>query len=798
MERIITKPIEEDLKESYLDYAMSVIVGRAIPDIRDGLKPVHRRILYAMHQLGNVYGKPYKKSARIVGETLGKFHPHGDSAIYDALVRMAQPFSLRYPLVDGQGNMGSIDGDKAAAMRYTEVRLAKITAELLQDIEKNTIDWEDNFDGTIKEPVYLPSKLPNLLINGTTGIAVGMATNIPPHNLNEILDASIAIIEGKDEEEILRIVKGPDFPTGGIIVGKRGIEKAYRTGRGTIKIRAKTEFDEKRHAIIIREIPYEVTKTSVIDSIVNAVKNKKIEGITGIHDRSDKRGMEVIIEVKKSIPLEIMLNQLFVHTNMQVTYGIINLAIRNRQPKIFTLYEMINEFVLFRKDVVTKRSKYELNKAEERAHVLEGLLVAIKNIEDVVDLLKKSENSKIAKEQLMKRYSLSERQTDAILEMRLSRLIALEIKKIESEHAQLMEKIKWLKEILSNEEKLMGVVKKELEELKEKYGDGRRTELIEDPGEFNIEDLIPNEEVVLILTERGYIKRVKLTEYRTQHRGGKGIIGIETKEGDRVKDVIITKAHNNILFFTENGKVFKMKAYEIPEGSRYSQGKYIYSLINTDGAKITSWIFLEEFDDDRYFIMLTKKGIIKKTKIKHFKNIRRDGIKAIKLREGDQLVEVRKSNGEQEIILATRNGMSIRFKETEIREVGRDGIGVIGIRLRDDDEVVGSAICNKPDLLTITVNGYGKRTKIEDYRVQGRGGYGIINLKTTEKTGKVVGIRAVEDEEELLVITSKGKTIRTPIKGIAKIGRNTQGVRIIRMENNEKVAGFSVIRNEES
>ncbi|MBU0532926.1 DNA gyrase subunit A [Candidatus Micrarchaeota archaeon] len=796
-EKITERTIEKDMKESYLDYAMSVIIGRAIPDIRDGLKPVHRRILYAMHELGNVYTKPHKKSARVVGETLGKYHPHGDMAIYDALVRMAQPFSLRYMLIDGQGNMGSIDGDNPAAMRYTEVRMSKAAAELLTDLEKETVSWSDNFDGTLKEPDVLPSKLPNLLINGSSGIAVGMATNMPPHNLNEVIDGTIAVIDGADETELLTIIQGPDFPTGGLIVGKAGIAQAYATGKGIIKVRGRIEKDEEKHELVINEIPYQLAKTSLIESIVKAVKTKKVEGISGIHDRSDKEGMEVRIDVKKGYDLDVVENQLYAHTPLQSTFGIINLAISNKQPQVLPLYKIITEFIEFRKEIIRKRSEFELRQAEEKAHILEGLKVALENIEPIVDFLRKSKDINEARQGLMNNYSLTEKQANAILEMKLSKLITLEREKIENEYLELTKKIAWLKDVLADINKILTIIKEELVEIKEKYGDERRTELIDGEEDIDIEALIPNDEVVVVITNRGYVKRVGLDEYRAQHRGGKGVKG-STKDEDFVQDVIITQNHNYLLLFTDKGRMFWMKVYRAPEGSRYATGKTLVSLLELKDEKVTSWISVDKFDTEEHLMMFTKKGVVKKTALENFKNIRRGGIIAITLKEDDELVEVRKTDGKQEVIIATKKGQAIRFKEDDVREIGRTGQGVIGIRLKSkDDAVVGSAVCRKPALLTITENGFGKRTSIDEYRLQSRGGSGVINIKTEGRNGDVVGIRAVDDGDGIILMSSRGQAIRTYVKDISVIGRNTQGVRIIRLGDGEKVATFTVVPKSE-
>lgn len=799
-QKIIPRTIEADMKESYLDYAMSVIIGRAIPDVRDGLKPVHRRILYTMHELGNVHGKPFKKSARVVGDCLGKYHPHGDMAVYDALVRMAQPFSLRYMLVDGQGNMGSIDGDSPAAMRYTEVRMARITSELLTDLDKETVAFGDNFDGTLKEPLVLPSRVPNLLINGSSGIAVGMATNIPPHNLTEIVDGTMAVIDGAGEDEVLKLVSGPDFPTGGTIVGRAGIYQAYKTGRGIITVRGKTEKDEKRHALIISEIPYQLTKTALIESIVDAAKLKKIEGISGVHDRSDKQGMEVVIDVKKSHDLDIVLNQLHAHTQLQTSFGIINLAIVGKEPRTMSLYSMITEFVEFRKEIVRKRCVFELKEAEARAHILEGLRKALEHIDPIVAFLKASRDMDEARAGLMKRYALSELQANAILDMKLSRLVSLEREKIENEYKELMKKITWLKGVLADVAKILAIIKAELKEIKEKYGDKRRTEITDaGDGEVEIESLIPNDEVVVVISSRGYVKRVGLDEYRLQGRGGKGVIGTGNKEEDFVQDVIVTRNHNYLLLFTDKGRAFWMKAYHVPEGSRYATGKTLVSLLDLKDEKVTSWISVERFDSGEYLSMVTKNGIIKRTTLDNFSNVRKVGIIAITLREGDSLVEVIKTDGKQDLVIATRKGQAIRFKEEDAREIGRTGQGVIGIRFKEgEDQVVGIAACRKPALLTVTENGYGKRTAIDEYRAQGRGGSGVINIKTEGRNGDVVGVRGVDDGDEIIVMSSKGQAIRVPVSDISVIGRNTQGVRIIRLGEGEKVASFAAVRRAEN
>ncbi|MDO8554022.1 MAG: DNA gyrase subunit A [Candidatus Micrarchaeota archaeon] len=690
----------------------------------------------------------------------------------------------------------SIDGDNPAHMRYTEVRMARTAEEMLEDIDKETIDFLPNFDGTLKEPTVLPSKLPNLLINGTSGIAVGMATNMPPHNLNEIVDATVAVIDGADELVVLNIVKAPDFPTGGEIVGKGGVYNAYKTGRGTIRLRGKAEIDEKKHIIRITEIPYQITKTSIIESIAESAKEKRIEGIRGIHDRSDKDGIEVIVELSRDANPEVVLNQLYVHSPLETTFGIINLAIVGKEPKVLSLFSLINEFIGFRKEVITKRTKFELRIAAERAHILEGLRIALDNIDAVVAFLRASKDVESARTGMMANYSLSEKQANAILDMKLQKLISLERKKIDDEYAELKKTIDWLKEILADVGKVMKIIKDELLEIKQKYGDERRTKILDIDGDIVTEDLIPNDDVVVVITQRGYIKRMLLNEYKSQHRGGKGVIGAETKEEDFVRDLIVTKNKNYMLFFTDKGRVFWLKAYQIPESGRYATGKTIVSMLDLKEEKVNSWITVDQFNENEFLVMATKNGILKRTSLMNFSNPRKNGVIAITLKENDQLVDVIKSNGKQEMILATRFGQAVRFDENDARELGRTGQGVIGIRLKDEnDAVVGIAVCNKPSLFTITENGYGKRTPIEEYRLQARGGSGVINMKTEGRNGSVIGIAGVEESDEIIVITTGGQVIRTFIKDISVIGRNTQGVRIIRLDETakERVANFAVV-----
>ena len=792
---IIDIPIEQDMKKSYMDYAMSVIVSRALPDVRDGLKPVHRRILYSMHELGNTHSKAYKKSARVVGEVLGKYHPHGDSAIYDSLVRMAQPFSLRNLLVDGQGNFGSVDGDSAAAMRYTEVRMKAVAEELLRDIEKETVGFTPNFDGTLKEPVVLPSRVPNLLVNGSAGIAVGMATNVPPHNLGEIADAIVAAIDGADEEKILSIVPGPDFPTGGYIIGKRGITEAYTTGRGIIRIRGRAIVKEK--GLEITEIPYQVNKTSLIQQIVERVKEKKIDGISGLNDHSDKDGMSITIDIKRGEDPEIVLRQLYANTDLEKSFGIINLALVDGKPRQLTLFEMLNEFIKFRKEVITKRSQFELAKAKDRMHILEGLVVALANIDAIVGMLKVAKNAEDARGALGRTYGLSEKQSAAILDMKLQKLTGMEREGIEKERKEKEEEIRILETLLADEKKILEVVKREALDIKARFADPRRTEIIEGEGEDDIESLIPDETVVVTFSKRGYIKRVPLEEYRQQKRGGLGVIGAETVEADFIEDVIVTTNHKYLLFFTDAGRVHWLKAYRIPEGSRYSAGKPIVNLLELKDEKATAWIAVDEFGENEYLVMATKEGTVTKTRLSSFSRPRKGGIISITLREGDQLIGVRKTDGSQSLLMGTKNGKSIRFHEKDVRETGRSAMGVRGIRLSKGDEVVGFTVCDKPYIMTLTENGYGKLTAVEEYRLQSRGGQGIINIKAGGRNGNVAGVKSASAEDEVIVVSSSGRIVRISAKDISVIGRNTMGVRIAKLKENEKVSSCTVVKGEE-
>ncbi|MCB9358497.1 DNA gyrase subunit A [Candidatus Woesearchaeota archaeon] len=805
-ENIIPKEIEEDMKEAYLNYAMSSIIGRALPDIRDGLKPVHRRILYAMHDMGMAHNKPFRKSARIVGEVLGKYHPHGDSAVYDSMVRMVQDFALRYPLIDGQGNFGSIDGDNAAAMRYTEARMKNVGEELLKDIEKKTVTFRDNFDNSLKEPTVLPSAFPNLLVNGSTGIAVGMATNIPPHNMSEICDAVIMTIKKPDVDasDLMKVVKGPDFPTGGMILGETGIKNAYHYGRGKVKVRAKIEIEEtqKRRALIVEEIPYQVNKSLLLEQIADLVKEKKVLGIDDLRDESDKKGMRVVIELKKDANEEVIKNQLFKYTNLQVTFGIINLAIVNNEPKILSLKGMISHYIKHRKIIVTRRTQFDLEKAEEKAHILEGLIIALNDIDAAIELIKKAGSAQDAREGLMKKYSITEKQATAILDMKLQRLTSLEQDKIRDEHSKLMELIKSLKEILASEQRIMDIIVNELEDLKQRYGDGRRTQIVqglESDEDIDIEDLIDKEEMVITITNSGYIKRIALSTYKQQKRGGKGIIATGTKAEDEVNDVFVANTHDYILFFTDKGTVQWKKVYQLPEASRVAKGTSIANLLELDkDTNISSYIPISEFKEDHYLVMVTKQGIVKKTNLSAYSKPRKGGIIAINLTDGDELIDVLLTDGNRQILIATANGMAVKFNEADVRAVGRNSIGVRGIKLKGDDGVIGAVIAREHlSLLTVTENGYGKRTKIRDYRLINRGGSGVINIITNDRNGKVVSIKEVDDDNDILFISRHGIAIRIPAKDVSVIGRNTQGMRLMKLKSeDDKVVGATKIVSE--
>jgi len=785
--------ISHEMRTSFLDYAMSVIVSRALPDVRDGLKPVHRRILYAMHDLGMHSDKPYKKSARIVGDVIGKYHPHGDSAVYETMVRMAQDFNYRYMLVDGHGNFGSIDGDSAAAMRYTEARMSKISMELLRDINKDTIDYQDNYDGEEKEPVVLPARFPNLLVNGTSGIAVGMATNIPPHQLGEIIDGVLAI--SKDPEmtiqELMDIIPGPDFPTAGIILGRSGIRKAYETGRGSITLRAKVDIEQKsngREVIIVNEIPYQVNKAKLIERIAELVRDKKIDGISDLRDESDREGMRIVIEVRKDANASVLLNNLYKHTAMQTSFGINLLALVDGEPKVLNLKQCLVYYLKHQEVVIRRRTEFELRKAEARAHILEGLRIALDHLDEVISLIRSSQTTDIAREGLMTKFNLSEKQAQAILDMRLQRLTGLEREKIEDEFASLMQLIAELKAILADEEKILEIIREELLEIKERFNDERRTEIMAGGIEqIEDEDLIPRENIVISLTHKGYIKRLPVSTYRSQRRGGRGIQGMGTNEDDFVEHLSTTSTHDTILFFTNRGKVYRKKGYEIPEFSRTAKGIPIINLLDIEkDESITAIIPVEEFVDDWFLFFTTKKGISKRSPLTSFANIRNNGLIALSLREDDELISVRLTDGSKEIIIGTSNGMLIRFPEEDVRSMGRTASGVKGITLRDEDEVVGMEVLEEnSQILIVTKNGYGKRTPSEEYRIQGRGGKGIKTCNITEKNGSLVSMRAVTGEEDLMLITTGGVLIRMAVGDISIMGRNTQGVRLIRLDENQ-------------
>lgn len=799
---VISRNIEDEMKDSYIDYSMSVIVGRALPDVRDGLKPVHRRILYAMNDTGMHFNKPYKKSARVVGEVLGKYHPHGDSAIYDSLVRMAQPFSLRYPLVDGQGNFGSIDGDSAAAMRYTECRMQRISSEVLADIEKETVDFTKNFDDTLDEPTVLPCRFPNLLVNGSSGIAVGMATNMPPHNLTEVIDGTIATIDNPDItiQELMGYVKGPDFPTGASICGQGGIIQAYTTGRGSVKMRAKAEIIEKKRGerIIITEIPYQVNKANLIEAMANLVKDKKVEGISDLRDESDRHGLRIVIEIKNNANAEVVLNQLYKHTALQTSFGIINLALVDNKPVVLTLKGLINNFIKHRVEVITRRCQFELKKSSDRAHILEGLRIALDNIDAIVALIRASKNAEDAKAALVEKFELSDKQSQAILDMRLQKLTGLEREKIEDEYNELQKYITWLKEVLSDEKKILDIIKQELSEIRDKYGDDRRTSIVESVDDIELEDLIAREDMVVSITHYGYIKRLPVDTYRAQKRGGRGIMGMETKDGDFVEKLFVASTHDYMLFFTDRGRVHWLKVYQLPIEGRYARGKAIVNLLDLEkDERISEALKISEFTEGYYLVMMTKAGLIKKTDLKAYSNPRRGGIIAINLREDDGLVRVMLTDGKDEILALTKNGKAIRFKETDARAVGRNSMGVRAIKLKGDDELVGAVVVDdESSLLTITQNGYGKRTDFDKYPLQKRAGQGVIDIKTTERNGPVVVSKAVYPDDEIMAITSKGVIIRLEVSGISEIGRNTQGVRIMKLDADNKVVSAARIVND--
>ncbi len=788
------RDIETEMKRAFIDYSMSVIMSRALPDIRDGLKPVHRRILYAMNEMGLTHEKPYKKSARIVGETLGKYHPHGDQALYGSLVRMAQDFSLRYPLVDGQGNFGSIDGDSAAAMRYTEARMAKMTKLMLQDIEKETVEWSDNFDGSLKEPAVLPAVLPNLLINGSSGIAVGMATNMAPHNISEVVDGIAAVIDNPkvSTAELMGIINGPDFPTGGVIYGRGGVLDAYSTGRGLVRVRAKTSIEEKkeRRRIIISELPYQVNKSNLLKNIAELVKNKKIEGISDLRDESDRKGMRIVIDLKRDAIEDVVLNQLFEHTELQTTFGILNLAIVKGEPKILTLKEMIQHYIEHRVVIITRRTKHVLKNAREKIHILEGLMVALKHIDEVIKIIRRSTQASEARKKLAQRFSFSEKQVKAILDMRLQKLTGMEVEALKKDHGETQQLIEKLEVLLSDKQNILNEIKREVSEIKKRFGDERRTEIVEGEIGIEVEDLIPEQEVVVTITGTGYIKRVPIETYRTQHRGGKGLIGMKTKEEDLVVDSFITSTHDYIMFFTNYGKAYWLKGYKIPEGERYFKGKAIINLLPRldEGEKIETAIPIHEFDDTHYLIFATKKGIIKKTALSAYGNVRANGIRAINLDEGDELIDTELSDGKRTIMIASSNGQACRFNEKEVRPMGRVTRGVIGLRLAKGDSVVAMAVVDeKGALISITENGFGKRSPIETYRKTHRGSKGVRTIITNERNGKVIYVSQVAGDDEILLTSEQGMNVRIPVKDIREQGRNTMGVRLMRLNEGDKV-----------
>lgn len=802
--KIVPVNLEHEMKNCYIDYAMSVIVARALPDVRDGLKPVHRRILYAMQEAGMGSGKPYKKSARIVGEVLGKYHPHGDSSVYDAIVRMAQDFSMRYMLADGHGNFGSVDGDPAAAMRYTEVRMSKISELMLQDIDKETVDFTPNYDESLKEPSVLPAKFPQLLVNGTSGIAVGMATNIPPHNMSEVIDGTLMLIDNPDTtiEELMTAIKGPDFPTAGLILGKEGIRQAYTTGRGIIKMRANAHIETMSNGkprIVVTELPYQVNKARLIEKIAQLVRDKQIEGITDLRDESDRNGMHIVIDLRRDANANVILNQLFKHTQLQESFGVIMLALVDGKPQVLNLKQVLHYYIKHQEEVITRRTQYDLKKAEARAHILEGLTIALDHLDAVITTIRESRTAEIAKEALMSGFKLSDKQAQAILDLRLQRLTGLEREKIEEEYQETLKAIEEFKAILADNQKILAIIKEELTAVKAKYGDERRTKLTIDTSEIDVEDLIAEEDVVITLTHNNYIKRMPLDTYRRQNRGGKGIKGMGTKETDFVENLLITTTHHTILFFTTRGRVYSLKAYEIAESSRTAKGTAIINLLQLDqGEKITAVIQVKGFDPDRYLFMATRKGIVKKTSLSEFSNLRKNGLNAINLDDDDDLMGVKFTDGESYLMLGTKLGKAIAFSEDDVRAMGRMARGVKGISLADGDEVVGMDILvRNAEVLTVTESGYGKRTSTEEYRAQTRGGKGLINMKVTEKTGQVVGIKVVRPEHELMLITTDGIVIRTNVSDISVISRNTQGVKLMTTAENDKVASMATLEQKE-
>jgi len=804
-EKIVPITLEEEMKSSYIDYAMSVIVARALPDVRDGLKPVHRRVLYGMHDLGMAHNKPYKKSARIVGEVLGKYHPHGDTAVYDSMVRMVQDFSLRYPLVDGQGNFGSVDGDSPAAMRYTEARLARICEEMLRDLDKNTVDFIPNFDDTLQEPTVMPSYLPNLLINGSSGIAVGMATNIPPHNLGEVVDGLTSLIKNPNItiEKLMKNIVAPDFPTGGIIYGYAGVKEAFLNGRGRIIVRAKANVETQksgREHIVITELPYQVNKANLIEKIADLVRGGKINDISNIRDESDRDGMRVVIELKKDAQPAIVLNQLFVHTQMQTTFGVIMLALVKGVPKVLNLKEILQHFLDHRMEVLIRRTKFELDAAEKRAHILEGYIIALDNIDAVIQTIKKSKDVETAKQNLMKKFKLSEIQAKAILDMRLQRLTGLERQKIEDEYKETIKLIEKLKGILKSEDKRKLIITEELQEIRKKYADARRTEIVYDYEDFSLEDIIAEEDVVVTISHSGFIKRFPVSGYRKQGRGGKGVTGAGTKEDDFIEHMFIASTHQYILFFTDKGKVYWLKVHEIPEGGRAARGRSILNLLRKDKEEmITAFVAVKEFSDDKYLIMATEHGTVKKTVLSAYGNVRKGGINAINLKKNDRLIEVKMTDGTNDIMIGTRNGFAVRFNEKDARDMGRTATGVRGVRLGKGDKVVGLLVIKRQGMsvLVVTEKGFGKRSDINDYRITHRGGKGVITVKTNDKIGKMIAMMEVNDNDELVIISTKGMVIRQSMKDIRVMGRATQGVRVIRLKDGDSIADIAKVVPEE-
>lgn len=796
--KIVPVEIEDEMRKSYLLYSMSVIVGRALPDVRDGLKPIHRRILYAMYDIGLTSDKQYRKSATVVGEVMGKYHPHGDTAIYDTMVRLAQPFSMRCMLIDGHGNFGSVDGDPAAAMRYTEVRMAKLASAMLADIEKNTVDFTPNFDESLKEPTVLPSRFPQLLVNGSAGIAVGMATNIPPHNLVEVINGTIALIDNPEAtiDDIAEHIKGPDFPTGGVILGAQGIRDAYHTGRGSIKVRAKARIEPMnggKQRIVVTELPYQVNKSKLVEKIAELARDRTIDGITDLRDESDREGLRVVVELRRDANANVVLNQLYKHTPMESTFGVIMLVLVNNEPRVINLKQVLQHYIAHQEDVVTRRTQFELAKAEDRAHILEGLRIALDHIDEIIALIRASRSRDTAREALMQRFGLSERQATAILEMRLQSLTGLEREKIEQEYAEILALIQSLREVLGSETLLLGVIKKEMVEIRDKYGDPRRTEITEVFGEIEMEDLIAREDVVVTMSHSGYIKRLPVTTYKSQRRGGRGVTGMATREEDFVENLFVTNTHDTILFFTNKGKVYSLKGYEIPEAQRQAKGTAIVNLINLDpGESVTTVVPVSKFVDDVFVTMATRKGTVKKTSLTDFAAIRKTGIIAISLAPDDELISVKLAEGDDEILLVTRDGMSIRFHHCEVRAMGRTAAGVRGIDLDRDDVMVGMDIArDNADVLVITNNGYGKRTPVVDYRPQRRAGKGLKALRLTPKTGSIVGVKLVRDENELMLMTTSGYVIRFQISDVPVMGRDTQGVKVMNLEPDDQVVSIA-------